>query len=47
MITDIFKTLLVVHGGSDGDWVDRLNYKVTSLALIILAVLVSTKQYVG
>ena len=48
MIAEVFKTLLAIHGGgSDGDWIDRLNYKVTSLALIVLAALVSTKQYVG
>ncbi|XP_075244614.1 innexin unc-9-like [Convolutriloba macropyga] len=47
MIAHILKALISVQTASDGDWVDRLNHRFTAMILVILGILVSTKQYVG
>ena len=47
MIAHILKALISVQTASDGDWVDRLNHRFTAMVLVVLGILVSTKQYVG
>ncbi|XP_075266145.1 innexin unc-9-like isoform X2 [Convolutriloba macropyga] len=47
MIAHILKALISVQTASDGDWVDRLNHRFTAMILVVLGILVSTKQYVG
>ncbi|XP_075244738.1 innexin unc-9-like [Convolutriloba macropyga] len=47
MIAHILKALISVQSANDGDWNDRLNHRYSSVLLLVLAILVSTKQYVG
>ncbi|CAH1800201.1 unnamed protein product [Owenia fusiformis] len=47
VLYDAFKIITVWAGRSDDDSVDRLNYRYTTIILVLFAVLVTGKQYVG
>ena len=47
MIESILAKLGTLGSGLDSDYADRLNFRYTSLGLITLGVLVTTRQFVG